>query len=251
MGRGARVKFLEGTTGRRRIYLMRHGHVDYLSKEVRDSRDPRIARLTALGIEQAKAAGPVLSDIPFDVALSSGLRRTRETAEYVLAAHKAPPILEADPRLEEVHSGTYIAFTSREQLSATMTFYWEKAGDEGATFLEGGELFSVAQIRAIEGIEALLMRPDWSTALVVAHEGINRLILSWMARAGCAAAGAFEQDLACINVLDFDLVRDGDEIRIERRIVKAVNVTPYAWVKAGHHLTSFEAIFSPVEAEPS
>jgi phosphoserine phosphatase len=244
------VKFLKGTTGRRRIYLMRHGHVNYMSEEVRASKDTRIARLTELGIEQAKAAGPALADVHFDVAMCSGLRRTRETAEYVLAQQSVAPTLEVDARLEELHSGTYIDFASREQLSATLAFYFDKAGEDGASFLEGGELFSEAQTRAVEGIEALLMRPDWSTALVVAHEGINRLILSWMARAGCAASGAFEQDLACINVLDFDLVRDGDETRIERRIIKAVNVTPYAWVKAGHHLTSFEAIFSPVGVEP-
>ena len=40
---------LEGTTGRRRIYLMRHGHVDYGSREVVKSQDPTIARLTPLG----------------------------------------------------------------------------------------------------------------------------------------------------------------------------------------------------------
>ena len=33
---------LPGTTGRRRIYLMRHGHVDYFTKEVREA----VARAT-------------------------------------------------------------------------------------------------------------------------------------------------------------------------------------------------------------
>ena len=48
---------LPGTTGRRRIYLMRHGFVDYTSKEVRAARDPSIARLTDTGREEARAAG--------------------------------------------------------------------------------------------------------------------------------------------------------------------------------------------------
>jgi phosphoserine phosphatase len=223
---------------------MRHGHVDYMSREVRESRDPRIARLTPLGEEQAQAAGEALADLSFDVAVCSGLRRTRETAEIVLAAHPAPPPLEDEFGLEELHSGGYIAFQSREQLSAAMTFAFEQAPVPGATFFDGGERFADGQARAVGAIERLLARPGWAQALVVAHEGINRLILSWMARAGLSGAVAFEQDLACINVLDFDLTPDGDQTRIERMMIKAVNLTPYAWTKAGLHLSSFEAIFA-------
>ncbi len=238
---------LPGTTGRRRIYLMRHGHVDYMSREVRESRDPRIARLTALGQDQARAAAGALSATPLDLAVCSGLRRTRETAEIVLGGHQAPPALEADADLEEVHSGTYIAFASREQLAAAMTFHWERADAPGARFFDDGEPFAAAQARSVSAIERLLARPDWASALVVAHEGINRLLISWALGAGLRAAGSLEQDLACVNVLDFDLVPEGAGRRVERRIVKAVNVTPYAWLKSGLHLTSFEAIFTRAE----
>ena len=75
---------LPGTTGRRRIYLMRHGHVDYFAPEVVEASDPTLARLTEQGREQASAAGQALSAIPFDIALCSGLLRTRQTAELVL-----------------------------------------------------------------------------------------------------------------------------------------------------------------------
>jgi probable phosphoglycerate mutase len=75
--------------------------------------------------------------------------------------------------------------------------------------------------------------------LVVAHEGINRLVLSWAAGAGLHAMGGFEQDTGCVNVLDFDM--KGNEI--ERPIIKAVNLTPYNYLKHGMNLTSLEAIF--------
>jgi phosphoserine phosphatase len=238
---------LPGTTGRRRIYLMRHGHVDYASDEVVQSRDPRIARLTALGIGQAQAAGDAFGDVHLDLAVHSGLRRTRETAEIVLGAHTAPPELIAEPGLEELRSGQFIAFQTREELSAYLAFQFERAGDPDATFFEGGERFVDAYARAVASIEALLHRPGWASALVVAHEGINRLLLGWACGAGPGASLAFEQDLACVNVLDFDLVPDpaGGPTRIERRMIKACNVTPYGWLKAGMHLTSFEAIFTP------
>lgn len=83
---------------------------------------------------------------------------------------------------------------------------------------------------------------DRGAALVVAHEGVNRLILSWACGAGLSAASAFEQDTCCVNVIDFDLTEGGGEIG--RIIVKAVNITPYNWLKHGMSRTSLEAIFA-------
>jgi len=109
----------------------------------------------------------------------------------------------------------------------------------------GGERFLEAQGRAVMALEALATGPVWRTALIVAHEGINRLILSWACGAGLAAAPAFEQDTACINVLDLDIGPDEPRgAKIERVIVKAVNLTPYNWLKHGMSRTSLEAIFA-------
>jgi probable phosphoglycerate mutase len=240
---------LPGTIGRRRIYLMRHGHVDYASQEVVAARDATIARLTPLGLEQARAAALAFADVHLDVAICSGLRRTRETASIVLEAHAAPPPLEDDAGFAELHSGRFIPFATREELSAYLTFMFEQAGQPDATFFEGGERFADAYARAVAAVERLLARPGWHTALVVAHEGINRLLLGWMCGAGPGASLAFEQDLACVNVLDFDLVPDeAGAPRVERRMIKAANVTPYGWLKAGMHMTSFEAIFTTPQA---
>ena len=238
---------LPGTTGRRRIYLMRHGFVDYTSQRVRETRDPTEAYLTERGRDEARAAGAALADVHFDIAMCSGLRRTRETAELVLEAHPYDLPLEADARFGELRSGRYIAFESAEQLAATMTFQFEAAGDPGATFLEGGEAFSDALERIVEAIEALLARPGWHTALVVAHEGVNRLALSWAIGAPLGSSAGFEQDTGCINIIDFDLVPvDGtsDETRIERAVIKAVNLTPANYLKNGMNLRSLEAIFA-------
>jgi probable phosphoglycerate mutase len=87
--------------------------------------------------------------------------------------------------------------------------------------------------------------------LIAAHEGINRLILGWAALgakgSGLKAVQAFEQDPACINVVDFDMVPKADGgvgTEIQRAIIKAVNVTPYNYFKHGMNMTSLEAIFA-------
>lgn len=239
------MSFLPGTIGRRRIYLMRHGFVDYTSQKVRQARDPSIAELTDTGQEEARTAGIALSNVKLDMALYSGLLRTEQTAKIVLAENDAPPPLEKEARFQELKSGQYIDFKSAEQLAATMTFQFEQAGQPGATFLEGGERFSDAMVRIEAGMIDLLARPGWATALVVAHEVVNRMILSWALQAPLGSSAGFEQDTGCINILDFDLVPDeAGHTRIERALIKATNLTPANYIKNGMNLRSLEAIFT-------
>jgi probable phosphoglycerate mutase len=237
---------LPGTTGRRRIYLKRHGHVDYLAPEVVRARATHAVTLTERGRLEAQAAGRAFADVPLDRAICSGLPRTRETAELVLGNLVVVPKLEIEPALVELHGGTTNA-KNRQELAATMSFHFDKAAEPGATMLEGGEVFEAAQHRAVDAVRRVLGEPGRQRILIVAHEGINRLILSWACRAGLAAVSAFEQDTGCINVLDFDMVpsEDGAPVQdIARMLVKAVNLTPYNYLKHGMNLTSLEAIFA-------
>lgn len=244
---------LPGTTGRRRVYLMRHGHVDYLHRSVRESGDTTVVPLTALGREQAAASGKALAHVAFDVVMSSGYPRTRETMERVLAENEnALPPADTDAGFVEVHTGRMSGISSRREMAHAMAFQYDAAAMPGASLFEGGEVFAEALHRGREAMLRLLARPGWHTALVVAHEGINRLILGWMTGNDLSAVQAFEQDLACINVLDFDLVpaERGEGVEIQRRIIKAVNLTPYNYVKHGMNLTSLEFIFEPYERRP-
>jgi probable phosphoglycerate mutase len=203
--------------------------------------------LTPLGREQARASGLALAHVRFDRALCSGLPRTRETAELVLTANADAGhlTLEVDRDLVEIKGGGFFRAKSREELAARMTFEFDQAASPGARMM-GGDVFSEVQGRSVAALERLLAQPGWHTALVVAHEGVNRLLLSWMTGNGLSGVQAFEQDLACINLLDFDMVprEDGSVgTEIARRLIKTVNLTPYNYVKHGMNLTSLEAIF--------
>ncbi len=238
---------LPGTTGRRRIYLMRHGHVDYFSEAVKRSQHLDEVPLTELGREQVTAAAQALSHVTFDRAVCSGLPHTRETAKLVLDQQaNSAPNLEVREELKEINTGRPMKIISREQLAALMAFHFDNAAQEGAELFEDGEKFADAYERAVRGIETLLVEPNWHSMLVTAHEGTNRLLLGWATGNGLNAIQAFEQDLACINILDFDLVprEDGEGTQIERKIIKAVNLTPYNFVKHCMNLTSIETIFA-------
>lgn len=71
---------------RRRIFLMRHGDVTYFDDTGR-AIDPESVPLNARGREEASAAGREFAaqNVCFDRVIASGLPRTIETAERVLA----------------------------------------------------------------------------------------------------------------------------------------------------------------------
>jgi probable phosphoglycerate mutase len=229
-----------GLAGRRRLYLMRHGHVDYFREGVTDF---RAVPLTPEGEAQARAAGEALSGLAFDGAFSSGLPRTEHTLRLVGEANEAGlPAPVALPAFEELHGGRVIVPT-REELAARIAFSFDAAAEEGATFLPGGEAFADAYERVVAGLGALIEGHAWKRALLVAHDGVNRLILGHACGAGLKGCAHFEQDLACINVLDFDVTVEEGRARIERVVIKAVNLTAYDQPKAGLTRTSLEHLF--------
>src|SRR5215470_18091351 len=129
---------LPGTEARRRIYLMRHGHVDYFG----DKADLHAVTLTLRGRSEAEAVAKAFAHVRFDRAVCSGLPRTRETAEAVLASMSNPPMLETDSDLVEIHGGKPSATRSRQELIRAMNSYFERAHEPGATNLDGGEVFA-------------------------------------------------------------------------------------------------------------
>jgi broad specificity phosphatase PhoE len=219
--------------GRKRIYLMRHGEVTYQRPEGGTLFSTEV-HLTEEGVAQARLMRELLGDVPFDLAVHTGLARTRQTLGLVLEGREVP--------VQEVHDlrelqAASIDHLSDERLDAEFTYGLERAAEPGARF-PGGESFADFQARVVPAFEGLLRRSDWSTALVVAHGGTNAVLLAWVTRGGLAGLSAFEQDAGCVNIVDVDMV-DGE---ILRRILRAVNLTPYNLTKHEHYLTVAERI---------
>jgi probable phosphoglycerate mutase len=224
---------LPGTRGRKRIYLMRHGEVSYRQADGRTVFSTQV-ELTAEGVEQARQMREFLAPVSFDLVAHTGLTRTRQTAKLVLAERKAQ--LEEINTLREIEAGS-IGHISDERIDAEFTYGLERAAEPGAAF-SGGESFADFQERIVPAFESFLRRPDWATALLVGHGGTNAVILAWVTRGGLAGLSAFEQDAGCVNIIDADIV-DGE---IVRRMIRAVNLTPYNLVKHEHYLTVAERI---------
>lgn len=230
---------LPGTSDRRRIYLLRHGAVEYLNPDGTRVENARGVALTPTGREQATRLAELLADVELDRVVHSDLPRTRETAEIVLGDGRALTP-EPAPEFREVHIGDIDRVPS-DRLKTELAYGFEAAIDPRASF-PGGEPFGEFFERVVVGFENLLRQPDWTRMLLVAHGGTNRVILSWMVRGGLESIASFEQDEGCLNVLDVDVV-DGDAVR---RYVRAMNLTPDRLTKEDLYLTTMERIAADV-----
>lgn len=219
--------------GRRRLILMRHGEVRYVDDSGRPVH-PKTVALTGRGAAQARAARELLADQGVDRLLVSPKDRCRQTAALATEGLGLAPRDEAE--LTEIRSGNALRLPE-PAFDAAFTYGFEGAAAPGARFCDG-EPFAAFRDRVVGVVERLLAEPGWSCALVVSHDGTNRVLLSWAVGAGLAAAGAFDQDMGCLNVLDLDVA----EGRIVRATLRAVNVTPIDPLKAGRRLTSMERL---------
>lgn len=226
---------LAGTSGRRRVYLMRHGEVSYFDADGKVVH-PDSVSLTDRGRGQARAMAEMLAEVPFDRAIVSGLPRTVQTAELVLAGRGLA--LQQHPDLKELRSGDTRgkSFTAVE---AEFVYCMESAAEPGARFA-GGDVFAEFYARVTDEFQRLLLEPGWRNLLIVAHEGTNRMILGWSSYGGLPAVRSYEQDPCCLNVIDADVV----ESEIVRRFIKLMNATPENHAKLGNHLTSMEQVFA-------
>ncbi len=196
-------------SGRRRIYLMRHGAVSYFDDAGRPV-DPDTVPLTEEGRAQAGAARDLLTGIAFDRVIASDLPRTIETARLVAPEHE----LEVWPELRELR-GDKISAIPPSELEAAFVHAFRGIVPNDKPFLGGetiGELFD----RVVPALDRLLADATWDTVLLVLHGAVNRAILSHALTAQRLFLGHFEQAPGCVNVLDV-----GAEW-----IVRAVNVSP-------------------------
>ena len=198
------------------------------------TRDPRAVPLTARGRREAAAMGALLAQTHFDRAVCSGLPRTVETAEIVLSDKRLP--LERVPDLEEMRGGARDGQV--RPISARDVAYsvWEAERPDGR-FLHG-ESFADLQKRVLGSVESLVAQPGWERLLLVAHGGVNRVILAWALGAPLASMPRMEQDSACLNVIDLD--HAADSLAVVRVCVRALNVTAGDPTKHENWLTTLE-----------
>ena len=220
---------------RRRLYLMRHGSVDYFTADGTPV-PPHSVPLNDAGRAQADAAGALFAaaGARFDRVLVSGLARTVETAQRVLAAAGQHVEMVRDPRLEEIRPGRLDAIAP-DRLQAAFTGVFSAAADVETLSFLGGETVGAMMDRCLPAFDELLADPTWHCALLVLHGGINRALLGHALTGGRSFLGRLEQSPACINVLD---------IGATDIVVRGVNLAPTQWLHERERHTTMEKLLA-------
>jgi broad specificity phosphatase PhoE len=206
---------------------MRHGAVAYFDGDGRPVA-PDDVPLTAEGRAQAHAARTLFEGTGLDRVISSGLPRALETAAIVAPQRD----VEHWPDLREIAGDRFSSIPPAELEEAFVRALHGIVPND-KRFLGGetiGELFD----RVLPAVDRLLDDADWDTALVVAHGGVNRAILSYALLGERTFLGRFEQAPGCVNVLDVGRGTPPDWI------VRAVNVAPTDLAHGATRLTQME-----------
>ncbi|AGH84480.1 MULTISPECIES: histidine phosphatase family protein [Ralstonia solanacearum species complex] len=224
---------------RRRIYLMRHGAVTYFDATGRPIL-PETVPLNEDGRRQAAAAGQTFAAerIVFDRVIVSGLPRTVETAQRVLAEMPAMQArdlaLEPWPELQEIRGGKLAEIPEHDVAQAFIGAF-EGRVPEDRRFLNGERIGDFLD-RVVPAIARLRALPDWDTVLMVLHGGTNRAILSHAITGGERVFfGNLAQTAGCINVLDVGEA-PGDWV------LRMANFSPPSPAHLGSRLTTMEVL---------
>jgi broad specificity phosphatase PhoE len=221
---------------------MRHGSVDYFKADGTPV-PPHTVPLNEAGRAQADAAGALFATAGarFDRVIVSGLARTVETAERVLAASAQRVALVRDARFEEIRPGRLDSIPA-DQLRAAFTAVFSAAADVESRRFLGGETVGAMMDRCLPAFEGLLADESWQCALCVLHGGVNRALLGRALTGGRAFLGRLEQSPACINVLD---------VGVDDVVVRGTNLAPTQWLHERERYTTMEKLLAQYLKAPS
>lgn len=180
-----------------RLYIIRHGQTD--SNAARIVQGHNQTPLNDLGNLQAQKLAQRIANEGINCIYASDLKRARETAKAVADVCKLSLYL--TDKLRERSYGVFDgkAFAEYEQA-------YLGSGQEKHDFRpEGGENFVEVRNRAADFLTLLFSRyANNETIALVAHAGINKMLLSCLLNKSIADAMRIEQKNTCVNIIDVD-----------------------------------------------
>lgn len=186
------------------VYLMRHGQT--IPETPWRFLGQRDAALSDAGRTQAASWRDALSGVDFVGAWCSDLARCRDTAAIVLEGRgfAAAPVA----GLREISLGEWDGLSVADVKSRSPGLYEARGADIAAFRPPGGESFADLSGRAWTALETLLAAAGTGDTpeaklLVVAHAGVNRVLMARVLGMPLENLFRLDQDHGCLNILSF------------------------------------------------
>jgi broad specificity phosphatase PhoE len=183
-----------------RVYLIRHGESTWnAERRWQGAMDPPLSKA---GRAQADRVATALEPVPLQAVYCSPLQRAQDTAVAVAAPHALPVEPVAD--LREIAFGEWESLGSNEverRFGALLEEWWRRPDQ---VQIPGAEPLAAGRERAVAALRTIVGRHPGARVAIVAHGGVNKLILLTLLRAPLASFWRLSQSNACINVVEFD-----------------------------------------------
>jgi alpha-ribazole phosphatase len=184
---------------RTRIYLVRHGEV--AGSEVFRYNGQSDVSLTPKGIEQYRSLAARLGDKPISACYSSDLSRCALGAEILCAGLGIKPVPKRE--LRELSFGEWEGKTWSE-LAEKYPDEWQARMKDYVNYrAPGGENLLDLAGRVIPATKEITGSHPGEEILVIAHGGVNRVILLEAVGAPLTSMFRIEQDFGCLNIIDY------------------------------------------------
>jgi len=182
-----------------RLYLVRHGQVVNFSEGVYNGQ--KDVDMTETGLRQMEAVAARLRKENLTGVYCSDLIRAKRGAEIIAAEHDLRP--ETYSTLRELNIGLWEGLTPEEidaQFPGALNKRRKRLDDYR---IPGGESIRDLDKRVIPTLKGILHANYGKSIVVVAHGGVNRVILADAMNLALRYFYSLEQDYGCLNIIEY------------------------------------------------
>jgi alpha-ribazole phosphatase len=182
-----------------RLYLVRHGQVaDGHTSRYHGNND---IGLSPQGVRQLEALAEQLKEAPLAAVYASDLTRSRQGAEILCQGRALAT--QTVPEFREIHFGVWEGLTFMEISEQYPVELEGRFRDLASYRIPGGESLMDLRDRVLPKLSELLARHEGQALALVAHAGVNRVILSEALGLPLAHLFRLDQNYGCLNVIDY------------------------------------------------
>ncbi len=159
-----------------RFYLVRHAQTCW-------NRENRLQGhtdqpLSLLGVQQARRVAEFFSSIPLQGVVASGLQRTQQTAEIIVANQPSGPRLAIECDLNEIHLGVWEGLTPEEIDARFDQAYQRWRVTPSSVIIPAAEHLVAFRARVRQAFARLVSTVDEGTYAIVTHGGVIATLLA-------------------------------------------------------------------------
>jgi alpha-ribazole phosphatase len=182
-----------------RLYLVRHGQVaDGHTHRYHGNND---IGLSPQGVRQLEQLAAQLAAVHLAGIYASDLTRALSGAEIISRGREVAP--QAVPEFREVHFGAWEGLSFTEIAERYPQELEARFRDLTSFRIPGGESLTDVRNRALPKLGSLIRQHTEQAFIVVAHAGVNRVILSEALGLSLDHLFRLDQNYGCLNIIDY------------------------------------------------